>query len=216
MERKEALEAGALAIKSLGVIEQAYKFVDETLEVEFWLAVEQAIKKALPTEDWDASLSESKEKSVDHAFFTKADWKDHEEDTYLAKFNVWGALPEDNNDVWLLTQMCGLGEAVVGIEWAVDHKSLGFTKGNWKKYAVEANKKHPGLEKWKFQFDASKGTWLLPMQVESEKLADAWENDGKMDDFLSPIINEYMKTIYQAIPEFDALLKKAKETKVGG
>jgi len=76
MERKETLEAGALAIKSLGVIEQAYRFVDETLNVEFYLAVEQAIKKALPTEGWDASLSESKEKSVDYAWFTKADWKD--------------------------------------------------------------------------------------------------------------------------------------------
>ncbi|MBN4073346.1 hypothetical protein JYT48_02170 [Mariprofundus ferrooxydans] len=210
MEQKEILEAGALAIKSINVIEQAYRLVDNEIEVQLWLAVEKAVAKAVSSDQWRSDLSKNETNSIDNPWIAKTDWQD-EDGVPLAKFYIWGVLPEENNDQWLLTQICGLGEAEVGIEWAVvySHKILGLNKLKWRAFAAEQNNNTPKLKELNFKYKEKEGRWFLPMHVERDELADAWENE-EMDDFLDKTVNRCMQNIFEAVPEFDRILEEAK------
>jgi len=210
MEQKEILEAGALAIRSIGVIEQAYHLIDEEIQTKVGMEVETAVQDQLSDKNWTSKMLSDEHEFNDGSWVAPNSWKNQEEDDWFAWFYIWSQYPEKNNDAWCLTQMCGQGEAKVGFKWEAHYKLLGMKKTPWKKYAALQVEEHPKLEELGFTYNENEGSWFFPTLIEYDKLADAWAND-EISEVLTEMVAKCLVNIFEAIPEFDAIIKNAQE-----
>jgi len=210
MNKKEILEAGALAIKNIAVIEQAYDLIANEIEDKIMIKMEKLIYKKLPNSEWESDLSGSDDECAKEAWISKSNWQD-EDGNFLAKFSMWEELPKKGGSNWYITEMCGLGEVETGFAWRAkyDQRCLGLDKKKWKLFADKKNRECPKLEKIGFVYNADEGTWFLPIRIDVDKLAEAWQNE-ELDDYLSGVVDGCMHLIIKAMPVFDSILKEAK------
>jgi len=212
MEQKDILEAGALAIENIVVLEQAKSLLDNEIEPALFVAIDQAVKSQLAA-SWEADLTDSTEKIVDVSWFAKQTWK-AEDDTYFAQFIVW-AVGDDNKDnsEWWITSLLGLADTEAGFEWALKWSQIGMEKKIWKQKSSEFFNKS-SLRELGFKYKDKNGTFFLPMQVNQAELVQAWKKEEKEDDvgsLLASMIEERMEIIFKAADLFDQLIKEVKQ-----
>lgn len=205
---KQLREAGALAIRNIGVIEQAYKLIDEQITVEIFFIVEKIIGESLPKE-WVKILPylDSHGQFGDGSWFAPQEWRDGDKEDWSGCFEVWAEAPEGGSE-WNLTQLCGQGESEMGFRWSSDNR-LEMSKGVWKKFAFQQHGKRPDLAKLGFRYEEKNGSWFIPLLVDENRLADAYAEED-MESVLEPAIKRCLNCILQALPEFNSIIEEAK------
>ncbi|MDP2762035.1 MAG: hypothetical protein Q8O64_16840 [Sideroxyarcus sp.] len=212
MEEKDTLEAGALAIRNLGVIERAYQLINNEISNKLVFIYEKCINDCLPAQGWKKELPclETEGYSDKTSWFSPMEWCPGEVKDSLAWFAVRQESPEGTDDLWFLTQLCGQGKAQTGIRWEGDHKLIRPNGGNlskWKIFTAEQNSKNPELNKLGFRYE--EGGWFFPLVVDANLLADAYANE-EMESVLKPVIENCMQKILEAIPTFQKIMNTAK------
>lgn len=210
---KQLREAGALAIRNLGVIEHAYQLIDDEISNEMYFGVEKIIEANIPKE-WKRKLPclEAKSWHADLSWFAPQEWNNGDDESE-AQFVVWAESPDDNDDLWCLTQLCRQGEAKLGFRWTGDRKLLMAKQrlSAWKNFASQQHSKRPILAELGFQYEEAKGSWFIPLSVDVTMLAEAYA-DGEMECVLEPAIQVCLKCILKAMPEFNSIIEEAKNT----
>lgn len=209
---KQLREAGALAIRNIGIIEQAYRLIDNQISDELSSLIEKIIEKNIPKE-WKQKLScaDANAWSDDSSWFAPKEWSNGD-DECEAQFDVWAESPVDSDDTWCLTQLCGQGEARMGFRWSGDHKLLmpKLRLPAWKSFASQQHSNRPRLSELGFQYEEAKGSWFIPLLVDSAELAEAYA-DREIGRVLEPAIKECLKRIQEAVPEFYAIIEEARK-----
>ena len=204
MDPKQSREAGALAIRNAGIVEQAYHLLEGNINSELFCNAETAIHGYLPVE-WEKELPSYKagEYSDSESWFAPTAWKVDSE--WKAWFEIWEQSPTDSDSLWLAL-LCGLGETQVGFRWHGAHRVIRPDGGNltkWKTFAAEQNSKHPKLAELGFRYED--GTWFMPIFVDVNALADGYANEDMMS-VLEPAIEACIKRIIASAPEFDSIM----------
>lgn len=210
---KSSREAGALAIRNIRIIEQAFDLIDNEISDEIYHRVEKIISENAP-EDWKTNLPciEAQGWSGKESWFGLRDWE-IEADELEARFWVWAESP-DESDSWHVTQLCGQGAARTGFRWVCDYK-LFMKKADWKKFAASRHSEFPRLSELGFQFEEKEGTWFLPLLVDPDKLAEKYAEEDT-ESVLTPAIKECLKNIHEAVPIFNTILIEAKQANKAG
>ncbi len=209
MEKKDTRQASALAIKNVGIIDQAYNLVTNEISDEVFSLFEKLFKQKTPDE-WIKEFPNAKTGKFDANEDTHCapiNWKRNDED-WLAWFGFWYESKENKNCT--MTMLLTQGEAELGISWRIELKSLLPTgnKKSWKNFASQQVAKHNRLVELGFRYDEVDGSWFLPISIDAITLADAYSEDT-MEDALSPIVELCVKCLIDAVPDFDSIISEA-------
>jgi hypothetical protein len=206
---KQSREAGALAIRNIGVIEQAYNLIDNELSNEVFYAVEKIIEENL-SDEWEKELPcrEKQAWSGEPSWLSLRVWRE-DSDSWLARFYVREGTAEAENDLWDLTSLCGQGHGELGFRWYKDD-GLPMQKKAWKTFAAQQNVKFPQLKELNFSFEEKNGTWFIPLSVDSNELANAYAEE-ETERVLEPAIKECLVRIQKAVPIFSAIISEARK-----
>jgi hypothetical protein len=218
LDKQTELDAGALAIRNLGIIEQAYSLIDGPLSDLVLPSLERLLKEELSNKPIsyiiNLPMAESRAYSEEGSWFLDESWlMDKESEDRFAQFICWTE-EEGNDDIFCLTQLCGLGKTRTGIAWKHDAKTLqpNAPRGKvnaWMTFAKEQDDIYANTLRTSGFVLNSDGEWFLPMLVSADALAEAYQ-DEDIDQVLQPMIKQCVDSIVKCTPAFTQILEAAK------
>jgi hypothetical protein len=200
--------AGTLALRNVKIVEQACDVLGE-IDTELVRTVNGLVKKMLPKADWKSGLFEDADlESADDISFYPVKWEEDEE--CLASFDLWYYESDSAEDSYWASILCEQSSGRTGIYWWIsEYKKIGATKGKWKNFLRQHSDLVQAITASGFMLQDDEWFWL-PVVADIEALATAYQND-ELEDYLEPIYETALKTVFEATPKFDRLLQAAQQ-----
>jgi len=213
-------KAGVLLLSQIGMFNEARLHWEKFIEPMIHGAINAVVNKFAEDNTWDVDfdLGEDKKRWV-----TPPSWRLEDQDAdpeYKARFFMSSINDED--DYWIAL-FCdkGLGGGEAGFAFNVDAKKFNG-KNAWKAYAKKITSELVKELKDRNYNDQGDGEFFLPIHLDAEKLANAWEKYGEIDDDFD--VEDYdfsdiaedecfdpvrtaLKTIEDSISTFDKIMK---------
>jgi hypothetical protein len=198
--------AGTLALRNVKVVEQAWEVLGD-IDAELVHTVNGLVREMLPKADWESSLFDKDadlELPVDISLYP-VKWERDEE--CLASFDLWYYEPDSADSYWS-SILCGQSSGRMGISLCIsEYKMIGATKGKWKNFLRQHSDLIQVITESGFILQDEERFWL-PVVADIEALATAYQND-ELEDYLKPIYEAALKTVFEVTPKFDRLLQAA-------
>lgn len=202
--------AGALLLSQIGMFNEAKVHWENVVQPKILEAIDTIVEKFADENGWDkkCDFEENNE-----CWIAPTSWRiaDQDEDPgHKACFYVDETT--DSDDYWIATY-CGQGQdgGEAGFIFYVDAKMFNGQRA-WNTYATKIRSELVStLEKYNYK-DLGKGKFLLPIHLDSEKLAKAWEtygaDDSKIaeDECFDPV-RTALKTIDDTVSIFDKIME---------
>lgn len=200
-------KAGALILNNIDMFNEAAILLEQHVEKKIFEELQKA------TQDW----------VEENGWVGGMDWVDDEENLWVAP-KSWmppnfeeGDYPEvffyfeyeDETYSYNVADLCGCGQTRMGFCFSRNDKlKKKIFKDLCKSIPTESLQK---LESLGFKYDAGKPRWFLPVTLDNNTLASAYENDD-YDNVMEPLLRA-LETIREALPIFngiaDTLLRKS-------
>jgi hypothetical protein len=226
------LEAGALIIRNLKLFDDSVKLFTFEIERTIFKRIDKFIEKWVSSRrsdwygffEWDEqgihfaprtwsipkSAGKAKPKSAKKTKGQNTSATSDIDDAYV--YFEFGRREDDDDsektDYQWLTRLCRVGLNSMGFSWMTDDSALGIT-GNRLKWRAFVRDYVDALAKHGFLFEEKRGGFFLPVEIDSEQLAKAYESET-LDDALIPI-GVQLDRLYAATGDFTKLLAAAKK-----
>jgi hypothetical protein len=219
------LEAGALIIRNLKSFDDGIKRFNFVVEPTIFKRIEQFIKNWVASKpDWYGNFEWEKDgisfapkswsipKSTNKANQQKISATNGVDAAYV--YFTFGEREGDDlgdsekTDYTWLTRLCRVGLNSMGFSWVTDDSKLGIT-GNRLKWRNFVRGHVDTIAKHGFLFEEKTGGFFLPVEIDCEQLAKAYESET-LDDALIPI-GAQLDRVYAASGDFTKLLTAAKK-----
>jgi hypothetical protein len=203
-------KAGALLLSQIGMFNEAVVHWENVVQPKILGAMDTIVEKFAVENGWDSKCDF--EKNYD-CWIAPTSWRlagqdedpDHKAWFYMDDINT-------SDDFWIATY-CGQGQegGEAGFIFDVDAKMFNGQRA-WNAYATKIGSELvKALEKNNYK-DLGKGKFLLPIHLDPEQLAKAWEiygaDDSKIaeDECFDPV-RTALKTIEDSVSIFDRIME---------
>ena len=204
-------QAGKLILSQIGMFNEASILLCNKVEPALLGAIDECVEKFVKAEKWIAITKFAEENDC---WLAPAQWNVGEKKTKLdpkAWFKIDCTIDKDNN-YWAALFCNQPSEVEIGFMFSSDESIFGKRRA-WNQYFGSINKSSiVDLKKEGFKIvdnDEGKKTFLLPIHLDAQTLAETWGNDGKFSD-VDPCfkpVRVALEKLKAALPIFEAILK---------
>ncbi|MDF0605632.1 hypothetical protein HZU77_008205 [Neisseriaceae bacterium TC5R-5] len=193
-----SIEAGALIIENLSMLEEARNLLEGEVEKKVFAAIDELIQQWVDKQEWQGRYDFYRAAT----YFASVEWIKGTEADWLAWYSLEG---KENNrakeDHWCLTTALAVGVQKIGFRFETKYGDVkGTNKTRWKDFIIGQNKKYTQIQEIGFQFEDEEGTWFLPWQLDVKLLASCYRDDN-IPAALTPV-TQALACLKQAHPHF--------------
>ncbi|HKK14162.1 MAG TPA: hypothetical protein VKA14_05820 [Gammaproteobacteria bacterium] len=192
--------AGTLILKDMEMFNEAAMLM-EKIEVDIFRYLDETIAAWVNEHGWEGEYN-SLEGSTSVA---PPSWRIPDLEDCFAWFEFENA-NQDGTDSYDVANLCGCGDTELGFRFRVEHRIFGG-KTPWNNCMKDLPESADGLARLEFR-DEGKGVWFLPVHIDKDQLALAYENEDYAEAF-TPLLNALGK-LKEAVPVLDEVLNKAR------
>ena len=222
------ISAGALIIRNLKLFDDSVKLFMLEVDPTIFSALEQQIKKWVELKtNWYGTFNWNELETI---MFAPKEWvvrpfdtKGVDQTSYSLKgvppafayFSLGARQEDDTSDVsekydqYWLTRLCRVGRNSIGFLWQMNTDALPVTSQRKTKLKEIARHHADALSKHGFVFEEKNGNFFLPIEIDSENLAKAYESEA-IDDALTSVM-ERLERVAAATGEFTKLVSAARK-----
>lgn len=177
----ETANLSALVIRNIGDLTAAIKHASEVIEPRMWQEMGGVLQRTLPADTWYVNVTD------EELWFADRQWP--QPDLTLPATNYWLQLAErtqpggESETSWLAT-FTGSGPSGAYLSLVFGQDLLG--PGAWKKLLTTGGDYIAALEASGFRRDPGNGQLYMPVPIDNDALARAFEEDD-FDQALAPL-----------------------------
>jgi hypothetical protein len=202
----ESRKAGSVILGNFTLFNESVMYFESAIQPKFLEAFDNVVKVFSEQENWFGGVNFKEEED---SWFALPSWNmgTLEDYDHLA----WMAVdyPHSSEDAgsYKLADLCGVGRTL-GFCFHIQHKCFGGVR-KWNNFYLKAASDFQlALADLGFS-ELKNGEFFIPITLDLQKVVQAWDDEA-YDEAMQSVI-DVLEKIKQAMPIFDALVKKAKQ-----
>lgn len=196
-------KAGSLIVSNIGMFSEAYNLVEE-IHCLIFEKIDEKIEEWAISNGWSGIFKFDDDKNCIYP----PDFSTGEKDGYFAAFQF--SKKGESDSLWL-ADLCNQGQTSMGFQFVAEANLFGG-KQKWNAYSKNLSNSVRELPKYGF-LEEGKGSWFLPVQVNKDALAKAYENDDY--DVVFEPITDALDKIKSCISIFVEVVDAGKKSCLG-